>query len=548
MFSFEVLGTLIQLKMRPNSELADISSKLENLEEINDFFQNIVMELSLVKNKCELWIQEKETLTFTEVKEYITETTKDILQRCISVTSSQLKMVADSATILENNIPLQPVSFKVSNSISTEYQTLTEKFKEINSSFTEQSKQFKKVQQKLKHQKLINKMLDERINKCVDDNAECTKLQENLNEKYVELKEEVTSEFYAASRFMAYLQTKCESLSQEFKESKAMCKEEDLTVYHDCAAEKIPQRHQNMLEKLDYIDQHEQQIMGKGKVDPQEYLKKCMKNPGHIHFIPVTTLTLYHLPEGHRDTDLYELMKAAADLTVKISVATTSPKRPEFWPCTNVPYPFHKSKEKPHLRTGSGMINKVMTGLEAICPCDNCKHSNKPNTDWWTIRVGTAANVVYNDHEAKYATLRLFYDTEESQDVSVTCARNIQLYKNVDADYCWFNCVTCDTELANKLEKMIQRYEALLKEITAKYRQTRDIHKLMFLVSHPHGCCKRISIGQWDEKSIVRKKNKTFTYSTYTCPGSSGAWVYCLGYDWSIHGGTMKCGLNYSRM
>ncbi|KAI8750739.1 reticulocyte-binding protein 2 a-like isoform X3, partial [Biomphalaria glabrata] len=142
---------------------------------------------------------------------------------------SQLKMVADSATILENNIPLQPVSFKVSNSISTEYQTLTEKFKEINSSFTEQSKQFKKVQQKLKHQKLINKMLDERINKCVDDNAECTKLQENLNEKYVELKEEVTSEFYAASRFMAYLQTKCESLSQEFKESKAMCKEEDLT-------------------------------------------------------------------------------------------------------------------------------------------------------------------------------------------------------------------------------------------------------------------------------------------------------------------------------
>lgn len=99
---------------------------------------------------------------------------------------------------------------------------MTEKFEEIHSSFTLQSKKVKKLQQKANDQHKINKMLEEKIKKCDDNNAKVFKLQEYWNEKNSELKEEFTEEFQAASSFMSHLQTQYESLSHEFKENKAM--------------------------------------------------------------------------------------------------------------------------------------------------------------------------------------------------------------------------------------------------------------------------------------------------------------------------------------
>ncbi|XP_055896677.1 uncharacterized protein LOC129928104 isoform X2 [Biomphalaria glabrata] len=553
--------------MRPYSELADIVLKLQNLDQIKEFLGNILNEVCFVKKKGELWIEEKETSTFEEVKEYIKKTTTDILQRCIAGTSNQFKNISDSATALESTLHLQSEAPESSNLILTESQSLTEKFEEIHSSFTLQSKKVKKLQQKANDQHKINKMLEEKIKKCDDNNAKVFKLQEYWNEKNSELKEEFTEEFQAASSFMSHLQTQYESLSHEFKENKAMDMIEVLQFTTDDIIEKILRRQQDMYEKLDHLEteqyhlkknyadkkkarknlgHHEQQIFESDEGDCQGYLKNCTKNPGHIDFIRVSNLRLDILPQDYRDPVLYGFIKAVSDLTVKISVTTTSPHRPKFWPGTNVLYPLYKAREKQLFRTGSGKINAVNRRVEAACPCDKCKNSDKPKTDWWEIEVTTAASVVFDESEASFATVRLFYDTEESEDVSVKCAQHSGLFKSIERDLCWFNCVTCDTRLAGKLEKMRQSYEDFLEIVAQKYTLTREIHKLMFLVSHPHGCCKRISFGQWNEKYIVKTYFDKFTYSTCTCPGSSGARVYCLGYAWSIHEGNMKCGLNYS--
>ncbi|KAK0039780.1 RNA polymerase II-associated protein 3 [Biomphalaria pfeifferi] len=50
------------------------------------------------------------------------------------------------------------------------------------------------------------------------------------------------------------------------------------------------------------------------------HYKNCTKNPGHSQFIPIRAFTLQHLPDEFRDEDLFQLIKATADLTVRISV------------------------------------------------------------------------------------------------------------------------------------------------------------------------------------------------------------------------------------
>ncbi|XP_055884255.1 uncharacterized protein LOC106069557 isoform X2 [Biomphalaria glabrata] len=90
------------------------------------------------------------------------------------------------------------------------------------------------------------------------------------------------------------------------------------------------------------IGEHEAQESEVGEADLHKYLEGCKKNPGHSQFIPVATFTLKHLPEGYQDIALFELIKAVADLTLRIDVKITSPLRPKFWPDTIQPYPFYE--------------------------------------------------------------------------------------------------------------------------------------------------------------------------------------------------------------
>ncbi|KAK6964028.1 hypothetical protein BgiMline_031225 [Biomphalaria glabrata] len=270
-----------------------------------------------------------------------------------------------------------------------------------------------------------------------------------------------------------------------------------------------------------------------------------------------------HLPEGYQDNDLYEYIKVTADLTVRVGVKMTSPHRPKFYPKTTQPYPFYNMSEKRNLRTGSGLVwdvNKFQKGIRqdgvyrstayTKCWCRNCEVSGSPSNVWWEFNVSTATHVVFDDIEANHTTLRLFYDRDESPAVSVD---KVSVdYVNIEYDLCGLNCVTCDTTLGNKLMEMCKHFNNVWGKVWNKYRASRSPHKLNFIVSHPHGCSKQVSVGRWNDRLKLDKYSSQFTYTTCTCPGSSGAYVYCLGCNdhWTwwdlVHSGSMKSGFNYS--
>uniref|UniRef100_A0A2C9KW11 Uncharacterized protein n=1 Tax=Biomphalaria glabrata TaxID=6526 RepID=A0A2C9KW11_BIOGL len=235
--------------------------------------------------------------------------------------------------------------------------------------------------------------------------------------------------------------------------------------------------------------------------------------------------------------------------------------RPKFWPKTTQPYPFYNMSERRNLRTGSGRVGYVYKFQDGVtqdggygctaytkCWCRKCKDSDSPSKVWWEFNVYTATHVVFDDIEANHTILRLFYDRDESPVVSVDKVSVVDV--NVEYDLCWLKCVTCDKNVGKKLREMWKHFENVLRKVLNKYRDSSSKHKLNFIVSHPHGCSKQVSVGQWKDRLKVDERSSQFTYTTCTCPGSSGAHVLCLGYnDWTwpdlVQSGS-KSGLNYS--
>ncbi|KAH9508832.1 RNA polymerase II-associated protein 3 [Bulinus truncatus] len=296
----------------------------------------------------------------------------------------------------------------------------------------------------------------------------------------------------------------------------------------------------------------------------------CKKNPGHQGFTPVPEFTIQHLPPEYRDNDLYELIKATAYQTVKINVTFISLDRPQFLPNQTGMYPHYDKRGKRLLRVGTGetCVFKFTAGHGVdpygrdynglgnkfvrdyiTCPCERCAASGDHKDVWWEILVSTARHVVFDESEASRTTCILFYDDEGSKVERLS--RGSVHFVNTENDKCVLKYVTCD-DMGEKLFNMSARWGQLRDNVYRKLYRTKTSAKLNYLVSHPHGGPKMITLGEWVENKTVFKANENYiytqlTYNTRTCPGSSGARVYCVGFGGGhVHGGMLKNGLNYS--
>ncbi|KAH9490137.1 hypothetical protein Btru_042466 [Bulinus truncatus] len=67
------------------------------------------------------------------------------------------------------------------------------------------------------------------------------------------------------------------------------------------------------------------QLLQEG-LELDDYLSRCTKYPGHVNFFPVDQFRLDKLPDNYRDDEIFQLIMAAADLTVRIGVHVVSQK------------------------------------------------------------------------------------------------------------------------------------------------------------------------------------------------------------------------------
>ncbi|XP_059162438.1 uncharacterized protein LOC131945843 [Physella acuta] len=290
---------------------------------------------------------------------------------------------------------------------------------------------------------------------------------------------------------------------------------------------------------------HEAEICYGGEADLHKHYTGCKKNPGHVNFIPVNDFNMDHLPSRYRDVIMLEVIKALSALTVLIKVKYTSLDRPKSFPCFSGQYPFYNTRGRDVLRTGTGRVWQVVKYTESdnkgTCPCGKCQHSDTPSKVWGEVFVSTATHVVFDESEARQTKCVVGFDDNKSPGVSLDGwgVRGA----DIEGDGCMFTCVSCDLELVDKLDKMLQHFEGLREKSRDKYRKIFGLDKLAVIVSHPHGCSKQVSVGQWTDR---HEGKVLYKYTTCTCTGSSGAYVYLPGYDrWSHPHSGSNCEGNY---
>ncbi|XP_012944517.1 uncharacterized protein LOC106013408 [Aplysia californica] len=285
---------------------------------------------------------------------------------------------------------------------------------------------------------------------------------------------------------------------------------------------------------------YEAEVSFGGEADLHRQIIGCTKNPGHKDFLPFSSLTIDHFPDGYKDEKLLEAVQAWGELVVRIAVDYTSPDRPEFYPDSTDPYPFHQHGGSSMTRYGTGWAAACTKddGLDVMvfdgdvpCPCEDCEKSGRPATSWGCIVIMTAMHVVFDTSEVERTSVKFFYHDDEDQENTVTLKGKSIKHSDLemDSDHSEFLAVTHDFEFFEKIRLRSAEANHLIKVAGENY-ETEETGGLAIVVSHPHGCCKQVTFGRMLERdSLERSERFAYVYSTATCPGSSGGWVWPVG-------------------
>ena len=144
----------------------------------------------------------------------------------------------------------------------------------------------------------------------------------------------------------------------------------------------------------------------------------------------------------------------------------------------------------------------------------------------------TATHVVFDIRECATTTVT-FWDEKDSKQGLLRLRANAMGDSSVEADRGMFTCITHDQELCKYLITRCIRRSELIKKCDDKYRHD-NFDGLTVVVSHPHGDQKRITLGTGLDRDDEELASR-FLYDTPTCKGSSGGFVWAVGWG-SSHG------------
>lgn len=249
--------------------------------------------------------------------------------------------------------------------------------------------------------------------------------------------------------------------------------------------------------------------------------------------ILVREFTKYHLPERYRDDeDLYELVKSIASLTVRLKANYVSERRPSYISGTNKEYPLHEWRGTKTLRTGTGRVGDVVNKSKGCCTCKRCRLSMNPCRVWWSVKIFTSTHIVMDDGEAGDTTGTLFFDDTQDTSRRVDFIGRKLKWGSSTVELALLEMDTCNEEVAKNLFAEIKRFNTNWKVLHDRYKDEKDMEKLVIIVSHPHGGAKRVSVGFGvDVGQEMNLGYSKYIYTTPTCMGSCGAPVNILGKD-----------------
>lgn len=287
------------------------------------------------------------------------------------------------------------------------------------------------------------------------------------------------------------------------------------------------------------------------EADLHRHYNSCDKNPHHTNFIPIYNFGIENLPRGYQDLNLVNYILGISYLTVRVKVNYVSEFRPATDNVNSKPYPGYTHRGLKDILVGTGYVNRVEISKhikEVYCKCKACRNSNTPITDFATLTIQTAAHIVFDEQEGQYTTCDLFFDREG---IPLKCPGVVTLEgmfdvkSDVNEDVCSMKHYTHNMKLATKLRTEVEKTEKIRKTLIDKMNERyglsqtqvdEDMQPLLFIVSHPHGCSKHVSLGRWTGVETFTSETAYLMYNAATCPGSSGAPTYVIPAGFQLSG------------
>lgn len=267
--------------------------------------------------------------------------------------------------------------------------------------------------------------------------------------------------------------------------------------------------------------------------DDADISAACNKDHNHKRFTPLSKFSFEKV--GSQIQELhYDYIKNLADLTCKIDVEFISSGRPGHIEGTNSPYSVGNLKSETSLPSGTGVVLsviKIKDSVASLCRCPDCIQSDWPFKKFYLVYVRTAKHIVFDDSEAAKSTVKFRFDNDSSSKLTVSGGTIVESEMKIGISLIQY--VTHDARIAQISESLRNLY-TLEQTIKAQFKSKKDQkdQSLAVIISHLHRWPKHISTGHWLERELTISETGTYvryTYTTATCPGSSGAPVFIPG-------------------
>ncbi|CAL1535061.1 unnamed protein product [Lymnaea stagnalis] len=268
--------------------------------------------------------------------------------------------------------------------------------------------------------------------------------------------------------------------------------------------------------------------------DSFQLVRKCKETGRYTPFIPINKITNNLFSVVYHKGDFFKLIRNIANLTVEIYITYISSQRPDFYPETNEPYPLcDKRGSCNSKRHGTGIVkhvNKSNKNGDRTCPCYKCQQSMNPSRTWGYVNIHTAKSLVFDDSEA-YKSICSIILNNSTESYILEGVRVID--SDINDDQCLVECVTCNEDLLNTLDKIITTCIQQMTDVNDEYNNFVQKDNLTIIVFQHDNFGKYVTLGHWTERYQVRidgsKKYTKYVYTTPTCQECIGAFVFILG-------------------
>ena len=184
--------------------------------------------------------------------------------------------------------------------------------------------------------------------------------------------------------------------------------------------------------------------------EPHKHIKRCheLQCPNKKFHKLFTPIYLFNFAKIKKKCELWaEYIKVTSDLTVRINAHMTMRRKI----CVD------------DIRSGTGVITQVTrnnrTSASTKCTCFTCEAYETGNTVVGEVEISTHPDIITCAYEAKKATMRLFYESEDSQ-IKIIHGFNCKEFSS-NGEEVKFRSLICDEELFNELEDKMRRFEVL---------------------------------------------------------------------------------------